>query len=298
MLGSKGMRRDLSERTLAALLLLPSFLLLGFVAVYPVLTLVLTSFQELHLAQGQTTKWIGIGNYQQLAADPRFWNALRVTFWISLVTVPAAALVGLSLALMANLPYAVKWPVRLGLLLPWAMPLVFSGLIFRWFFESDYGIVNDWLRRLGLGSLYWLTDPSLAFWAICAAIVWKTSSFMALVLIAGLQSIPKEYYEAAQVDGASVTQIFWRITLPLLAPSLLVALVFRTITAIQTFDIPFAMTGGGPGYATETLAMYIRTQSVENLNFGYGSALAIVMFLLSMATTAIYLRYLKGGEDR
>ncbi|WP_038072236.1 carbohydrate ABC transporter permease [Thermus scotoductus] len=289
--------RDLSERALAFWLLLPAFALLGLVAVYPVVKLFVTSLQDLHLAYGTQGTFVGLENYRRLLEDGRFLNALRVTLLLTLVTVPGAALVGLGLALLANLPFAIKWPVRLGLLLPWAMPLVFAGLIFRWFFESDYGIVNDILRRLGLSPLYWLTDPNLAFWAISATIVWKTSSFVALVLLAGLQTIPREYYEAAQVDGAAPGQIFFRITLPLLLPSLLVALIFRTITALQTFDIPFAMTGGGPGTATETLAMYIRTQSVENLNFGYGSALAVGLFVLCMAVTVVYLRYLERGEE-
>lgn len=290
--------RDLSEGALAALLLLPSFLLLGFVAAYPILKLFLTSLQNLHLALGSGGEWVGLANYHQLIADSRFWNSLKTTLLIALVTVPGAAVVGLALALLANLPYAIKWPVRLGLLLPWAMPLVFSGLIFRWFFESDYGIINDWLRRLSIMPLFWLTDPTLAFWAICATIIWKTSSFVALVLLAGLQAIPREYYEAAQVDGASSAQTFWRITLPLLTPSLLVALIFRTLTALQTFDIPYAMTGGGPGNATETLAMYVRTQSIENLNLGFGSALAVVLFALSMLVTALYLRHLRGVESQ
>ncbi|RTH06494.1 sugar ABC transporter permease [Thermus scotoductus] len=288
--------RDLSERTLALGLLLPAFGLLGLVAVYPVARLVWDSLHELHLAYGTQGSFAGLENYRRLLGDDRFLNTLRVTGMITLITVPGAALLGLGLALLANLPFTVKWPVRLGLLLPWAMPLVFAGLIFRWFFESDYGIVNDLLRRLGVPPLYWLTNPNLALWAICATIVWKTSSFVALVLLAGLQTIPREYYEAAQVDGAGPWQVFARITLPLLLPSFLVALIFRTITALQTFDIPFAMTGGGPGTATETLAMYIRTQSVENLNFGYGSAMAVALFLLCMSVTLLYLRYLERGE--
>jgi multiple sugar transport system permease protein len=142
-----------------------------------------------------------------------------------------------------------------------------------------------------------LFQPTLAFWAICWTIIWKSSSFVALILLAGLQTIPKELYEAANVDGASRWQGFWRITLPLLMPAILVALIFRTITAFQTFDIPYAMTKGGPGNATETLAMYVRTTSIENLNFGYGSAIAVLLFLLSMGITLVYLRYVRGAED-
>ncbi|MCS6867324.1 carbohydrate ABC transporter permease, partial [Thermus sp.] len=213
--------RDISERALGLWLLLPAFLLLGLVAVYPVLHLLFTSLHQYHMALSPESSFAGWANYRQLWEDERFWNALRVTLLIALVTVPGAALLGLVLALLANLPFTVKWPVRLGLLLPWAMPLVFAGLIFRWFFQSDFGVVNDWLRRVGVGPLYWLTDPTLAFWAICLSIIWKTGSFVALVLLAGLQTIPREYYEAAQVDGAGPWQAFFRITLPLLAPALL-----------------------------------------------------------------------------
>ncbi len=134
--------------------------------------------------------------------------------------------------------------------------------------------------------------------AICIAIVWKTSSFMALMLLAGLQTIPKSLYEAAEVDGASTWQQFVEITLPMLRPAIFVALIFRTITAIQTFDIPYAMTGGGPGDSTETLAMYIHKTTLDFLDFGYGSALAALMFVLSMVATSGYLRYTRRDPRR
>jgi multiple sugar transport system permease protein len=200
--------------------------------------------------------------------------------------------------LLANMPFRRKWPVRLGLLLPWALPLVFSGLIFRWFFEYKQGIVNDLLTRAGVEPLAWLTDPYLAIAAICMAIVWKSSSFMALMLLAGLQTIPRELYEAAEVDGASRWQKFVSITLPMLRPAIFVALIFRTITAIQTFDIPYAMTGGGPGDATETLSMYIQKTTLDFLDFGYGSALATLMFVISMIATSGYLRYTRRTAGR
>ena len=150
---------------------------------------------------------------------------------------------------------------------------------------------NDLLMRIGLEPLQWLSSPTLAFIAIAIAIIWKASSFMALILLAGLQTIPRSLYEAADVDGATRWQQFWEITLPMLLPSIFVALIFRTITAIQTFDIPFAMTGGGPGDSTETLAMYIYKTTLDFLDFGYGSALAALMFVLSLVLTSGYLRY-------
>ena len=164
-------------------------------------------------------------------------------------------------------------------------------MIFAWFFHTDYGIVNDLLRRLGASEpTMWLLNRGLGLTAICIAIIWKTSSFMALILLAGLQMIPRSLYEAAEVDGASRWQQFCQITVPMLMPSIIVALIFRTITALQTFDIPFTMTRGGPGATTETLAMLIHKTTIDYLDVGYGSTQAVAMFLLSLCVTALYLR--------
>jgi multiple sugar transport system permease protein len=280
------------ERRLGFLLLAPAFVLLLAVVVYPIVDLIITSFQFNNLAQPwMGTPFVSFENYARAMGDDRFWEATWHTVTYIIVTVPGAVVVGLGLALLANQPFRVKWPVRLGLLLPWALPLVFSGLIFRWFFEYSQGLVNNALLAIGLSAKSWLTDPTLAFIAICVAIIWKTSSFVALVLLAGLQTIPRSLYEAAEIDGASRLQQFWEITLPMLRPAIVVALIFRTITSIQTFDIPYAMTNGGPGNATETLAMYIHKTTIDFLDLGYGSALAVLMFIVSALATAGYLRY-------
>jgi multiple sugar transport system permease protein len=291
--------KDLSERALAAWLLAPAALLLAIVVVYPVATLLWNSLHTVdpeNVAAGET--FAGLANYARALEDERFWHASWNTVLYVVVTVPGALVAGLGLALLANRTFAVKWPVRLGLLLPWALPLVFAGLIFRWFFEYNTGIVNNALAALGIEPLQWLSTPTPAFWAISIAIVWKASSFMGLVLLAGLQAIPRSLYEAAEVDGASKWQQFVEITLPMLRPAIFVALIFRTITAIQTFDIPYAMTGGGPGDSTETLAMYIHKTTLDFLDFGYGSALAALMFVLSMAITSGYLRHTRRSARR
>ena len=292
-------RKDLSERALGALLLAPAALLLLLIVVYPIATLFWNSLHSVDQANPQAGEtFVGIDNYTRAFTDDRFWASTLHTVLYIVVTVPGSLLVGLGLALLANQPFKVKWPVRLGLLLPWALPLVFAGLIFRWFFEYKTGVVNNWLVALGLEPPQWLSDPTLAFWAICIAIVWKASSFMALMLLAGLQTIPRSLYEAAEVDGATRWQQFWEITLPMLRPAIFVALIFRTITAVQTFDIPYAMTGGGPGDATETLAMYIHKTTLDFLDFGYGSALAALMFVISMVATSGYLRYTRRSSGR
>jgi multiple sugar transport system permease protein len=292
-------QKDMSEPMLGALMLLPAALLLLVIVVYPIATLFWTSLHSVDQANPQAgEQWVGIANYLRAFDDPRFWHSALQTVIYIVVTVPGALIVGLGLALLANQPFKVQWPVRLSLLLPWALPLVFAGLIFRWFFEYQTGIVNDLLVRVGIDPLSWLSDPTLATIAICIAIVWKASSFMALMLLAGLQTIPKSLYEAAEVDGASRWQQFWEITLPMLRPAIFVALIFRTITAVQTFDIPFAMTGGGPGDSTETLAMYIHKTTLDFLDFGYGSALAGLMFVISMVATSGYLRYTRRSASR
>ena len=290
--------RDPSEGTLGLLLLAPAFVLLALIVVYPISKLLWNSFFDLRLSGGGGARFIGLENYALVLADRDFWNATKNTLLITLVTVPGALVVGLGLALLANLPFRRRWPVRLALLLPWALPLSFAGLIFAWFFHTEYGVVNDVLSRLGLAPqndpTMWLLRPHWAMAAICLTIIWKTSSFMALILLAGLQMIPRSLYEAAEVDGASPWQQFWQITVPMLMPSIIVALIFRTITALQTFDIPYTMTKGGPGYSTQTLAMLIHTTTIDYLDVGYGSTLAVCMFVLSLAVTAVYLRHIGG----
>jgi ABC-type sugar transport system permease subunit len=287
--------RDPSEKALAVMLLAPAFALLALIVVYPIGKLIWNSFYDLRLSGGSgVIKFVGALNYEDVLKDKDFWNAAKNTVLITFITVPGALVVGLGLAMLANLPFKRRWPVRLALLLPWALPLSFAGLIFAWFFHTEYGVVNDVVRRLGgLGfesQTMWLLKPNYAFAAICLTIIWKTSSFMALILLAGLQMIPRSLYEAAEVDGASRWQQFWQITIPMLMPSIIVALIFRTITALQTFDIPYTMTKGGPGNATETLAMLIHKTTIDYLDVGYGSTLAVFMFLISMCVTAVYLR--------
>lgn len=283
--------KDPSEKTLAFLLLAPAFALLALIVVYPIGKLIWNSFFDLRLSGGTSARFVGFENYGFVLQDKEFWNAAWNTVLITLITVPGALVVGMGLALLANLPFRRRWPVRLALLLPWALPLSFAGLIFAWFFHTEYGVVNDVLRRFGSDEqTMWLLRPNWAFAAICITIIWKTSSFMALILLAGLQMIPRSLYEAAEVDGASKWQQFWQITIPMLMPSIIVALIFRTITALQTFDIPYTMTKGGPGNATETLAMLIHKTTIDYLDVGYGSTLAVFMFVLSLIVTAVYLK--------
>jgi multiple sugar transport system permease protein len=286
--------RDPSEAALARVLLAPAFLLLALIVVYPVGRLLVTSLYELSLTSGVPAKFVGLENFSLVIDDPVFWTALWNTLLIVIITVPGALLAGLALAMVANLPFSIKWPVRLALLIPWALPLAFVGTIAAWFFQSEYGVVNDVLRHVRPVKIIWFNSGTLSFLAVCLTVIWKSSSFVALILLAGLQTIQQEMYEAAEMDGASKLRQFWSVTLPLLRPSIVVAAIFRTITALQTFDIPATMTRGGPGNATTTLAMYIHQTTVDFLDLGYGSALAVVMFLISMVISVFYLKHIRG----
>ncbi|HEV8500473.1 MAG TPA: sugar ABC transporter permease [Casimicrobiaceae bacterium] len=285
--------RDPGEKALGIALLAPAFLLLLLIVAYPIAKIVFNSLFDIRLSGGSGGfRFVGLDNYALAFHDAEFWHAAWNTVLMTVITVPAALVAGLGLALLANLPFRRRWPVRVALLLPWALPLAFAGLIFAWFFHTEYGVVNDVVRRLGAQGepTMWLLRPGWAFAAICLTIVWKTSSFMALILLAGLSMIPRSLYEAAEVDGASRWQQFREITMPMLMPSIVVALIFRTITSLQTFDIPYTMTRGGPGDATQTLAMLIHKTTIDYLDVGYGSTLAVCMFVLSMVVTAVYLR--------
>ena len=286
---------DPDETVLAWALLTPAIVFILVIVAYPVANLLYNSFFDMRLSRGVPVRFIGLENYLAVLDDAMFWRALTNTLIITVVTVPGALVIGLGLAMLANLPFRYRAPVRLALLLPWALPLAFVGLIFAWFFHSEYGVINDVIRRFGGTPQIWFNSPALTMMAICVTTIWKTSSFMALILLAGLQTIPASLYEAAEVDGASKWTQFREITLPLLVPSMLVALIFRTLTAIQSFDIPFSMPG--PGEESQTLAMYIHLNTVDYLDLGYGSALAVCMFLLSMATTFVYLRYVRGDGE-
>ncbi len=294
-------RREASEGALAFWLLLPAALIFGGVLLYPMLNTVYTSL----FAQSLTEPWlgtpfVGLKNYAHMFGDARFLNALRNTLLYGGAEVVGSFIIGVPMALVAHAESRLRWLARVAMLLPWAMPPVISALIFQWLFNGQYGVINDLLVRAHLIAepLRFLSSPVLAGVALVITVVWKTASFVALIALGGLQGIPQDLSEAAEVDGASKWANFWHITLPMLAPALAVAFIFRAISAIQLFDIPYALTGGGPtvgaGGATETLGIYIYRTTIEFLDFGYGAALAVALFAVSLVITAFYVRFVRG----
>jgi len=280
---------------LAFWLLLPAGVLLLGILLYPLGTVLWTSLHtSIETRKDLGEPFVGLSNFLKLFRDEQFRKSLWTTLYLAVLTVGGSFLIGIPMALVANLESRWRTVARVAMLLPWAMPPVFSALMFKWMFNSEFGVFNDWLVKLGFEKQYWLIVPRLAVVAMVITTVWKTSSFVALIVLGGLQGVPKDVLEAAEVDGATRNQSFWRVTLPLLAPALAVALIFRTLSALQVFDIPYTLTDGGPDGVLETMGVLIYRTVFDSLDFGYSSAMCVVLFVLSLAITALYVRRVRG----
>ena len=218
----------------------------------------------------------GLDNYLRLAADERFWNAVGNTLYFAVVSVTLELVLGLAFALAVQRPFRGRALLYGVILLPWAVPTAVSARMWEWMYNTEIGVLNHILGA----EVNWLGAPAWALNAAVAMDVWKSTPFVALLLVAGLQGIPRELYHAAALDGASRWTVLRRITLPLLAPVILVALIFRTIDAFRVFDSIYVLTGGGPANSTETLSIYAYKTLFQSLEFGYGSALAVSVFVL------------------
>jgi multiple sugar transport system permease protein len=240
-------------------------------------------------------KMVGWENYLDLWTDPVAWQALRTTLVFVGVTVPSELLLGLGMALVMNEAFRGRGVLRAIVLVPWAIPTVVSSQMWRFIFNDRYGLFNFVLFG-GDTARYFapLADPRFAMLAIMAAEIWKTAPFAALIILAGLQTISDEVYEAASIDGATSWQKFRHVTLPLLWPALLLALLFRTIDALRVFDLVFVMTQGGPADATNVLQFYGYKKTFAEGMIGYGSTIAVTVFMISLILALAYLRALKS----
>lgn len=266
---------------------LPALSVITLVAVFPVFYVFYLSLHK-RVLTFNISNFIGFDNYIALFADSRFWNALKNTIYFTGVSVAFELLLGLSIAVLLNRAFKGKGFMRAVVLIPWAVPTVVSAKIWEWIYNTDFGILNYIIGT----KVNWLGSP---FWAINAAIfmdVWKTTPFVALLLIAGLQVIPKDLYHAAKVDGAGNWYIFRKITLPLLMPVILVVLIFRTLDAFRVFDAIYVLTGGGPANTTETLSIYAYKVLFQLLQFGYGSTLSVIVFVCVGLISIFYVRLL------
>jgi multiple sugar transport system permease protein len=279
---------------------LPSAALIAGVLLYPALRTFALSFYRMNLETSFHADFTGLHNFSRLVSDSRFHGSLRMTALFTATTVAIEFTAGLVLALCAETWIRGRKVMRTILLVPWTLPTAVIAVLWAWIFNDQYGILNALLLRTGIlrSPISWLGDPTAAFWALVIADVWKTTPFVFLILLAGLQGIPHELYEAIEIDGGGAWSKFRRITWPFLARFVFVALVFRVIQAFSVFDLVYVMTGGGPGGTTETLSMYSYQTMMRYLDFGYAAALATAtLVVLALIAAALYWLLLRGHED-
>jgi trehalose/maltose transport system permease protein len=295
--GVRGRRgtQEQAEARLGLLLAAPAILTILVIAVIPLAQTIQDSLFRISLKfEDAPRPFIGLDNYFNVLTDDSWFNALRVTTVVAVTSVAIELVLGMIIALLINRSFGGRGIVRAAVLVPWALTTVVSAKMWAWIYDGRYGVANDLLMRVGVidQPIIFLVRPEITIWAMVAAEVWKTTPFMALLLLAGLQLIPHELYEATALDGASRWQTFWRVTLPLLKPTILVALLFRTIDAVRMFDLPRVLTNGGPGKSTETVVLYTYNTFFTSLNFGYGSTLAVMIFLIVVVISFVYIKVL------
>ena len=293
--GTKLQRR---QTRIGWILLLPSLAVVGFVAFYPLGKTVYQSFTNQEFLAGiEPTKWVGLENYRTLWHDTIFRDAVWLTVKFTLITVSFEFALGLIIALVVNSSFKGRGAMRAVMLVPWAIPTVVAAKMWQWMLDDVFGVINDILMKLHIISHphAWISDPATSLAAVSAVDIWKTTPFVALLLLAGLQVIPRDLYEAASVDGANQLQQFWRITLPLLLPAILVTLVFRTLDALRVFDVFFVFFGNRQD--TQTMAVYAQSTIVGDGHVGYGAAVSVAIFLIISLFAVIYMVFMRVTEE-
>ena len=286
------------QARLGWLLLLPALAVVAFVAIYPLGKTVYQSFTNQEFLAGiEPTKWVGLQNYRDLWHDTIFRQSVWETVKFTLITVSFEFVLGMIIALVVNSNFKGRGAMRAAMLVPWAIPTVVAAQMWKWMFDDVFGVINDAGVRLHIlhHSVAWISQPSTALAAVSAVDIWKTTPFVALLLLAGLQVIPRDLYEAADVDGASKWQKFWRITLPLLRPAILVTLIFRTLDALRVFDVFYVFYGNRPD--TQTMAIYAQSTIVSDGHVGYGSAVSVAIFLIIGLFVVIYVTFMRVTEE-
>lgn len=291
------------RRQWAIVFLIPSLLILGLVAVVPLARTIWFSFTDASLADLSTYKNVGIANYIDILKDPEWWQSLKNTLWFAVISVALETVLGMGIALVLDQAFKGRSLLRAAVMVPWAIPTVVSAKMWSWMFHDLYGVVNDILSRLHLISapVAWLASPSLSMMAVILVDVWKTTPFMTLLILAGLQSIPGDIYQSAAIDGAGRVKTFFKITLPLIKPALAVAIIFRTLDALRVFDLIYIMTTNSSD--TASISVYARKNMIDFQDLGYGSAISVLIFGLIALFTVIYvstskLNFMGGSSEK
>lgn len=281
-----------NPQLLGLLLTLPALVAILAVVLIPIVSSFWLSLQQKDLSRPQYDAFIGFKNYLTLLRDSRYLNSLWVTFRFSLTSVILEVILGVSIALVLNQRFVGRGFVRGLMILPWAMPSIVNAAMWKWIYNADYGALNALLTQLHLTDSYrvWLADPTWATILIILANVWKETPFTVILVLAALQAIPEDLYEAARVDGASAWRSFWHITLPLISPVLMVAAMLQFIWGFQTFELVYVTTGGGPFSTTELTTLRIYATTFRSLRFGYGAAMAYLTSLVILIPAVFYVR--------
>ncbi|YCI04934.1 sugar ABC transporter permease [Ensifer sp. D2-11] len=297
----------------AWLFLAPTFLVLALVAGWPLIRTIYFSFTNASLTNLSGAEFVGFANYlswitlksgrtiyRGLLADPAWWNAVWNTLKFTVLSVSIETALGLIVALVLNAQFPGRGLVRAAILIPWAIPTIVSAKMWAWMLNDQFGILNDMLLGLGLigEKIAWTASPDTAMIAVLIVDVWKTTPFMALLILAGLQMVPGDIYEAARIDGVHPVRVFWRVTLPLIRPALMVAVIFRMLDALRIFDLIYVLT---PNNAqTKTMSVMARENLFDFDKFAYGAAASTMLFLIIATITILYMWLgrlnLSGGE--
>jgi len=286
----------------AWLFLAPMLIVLAVVALWPLGRTIWFSFTDANINDMAAAKFVGWENYvgeYGLFANPNytdgFWasdwgTAIANTLKFSVVSVLLETLAGLGVALLLNQEFKGRAFVRAAVLVPWAIPTIVSAKMWGWMLHDQFGILNQWLVDLGWIStkIAWTAEPAFALWTVVAVDVWKTTPFMALLILAALQTLPKDCYEAAKVDGVHPLRVFWKVTLPLIRPALMVAVIFRLLDALRVFDLIYVLTSNNN--STISMSGYVRREMVDNGYMGFGSAASTALFLIIGLCTLVYMR--------
>jgi trehalose/maltose transport system permease protein len=283
-------RSGLSERRLAAAMLSPSLIIILIVAAYPIGYAIWLSLHQYSIIHVGLSRWVGLDNYRDALKSGAFWSSVKITFIFTAISVTLELVIGMGMALLMHTAFRGRTLLRAVVLVPWAILTVGTAMMWRSIVQPDVGFLNQILKTLHLPGAHtvWLAQNGYAMAVMIFADVWKTAPFMALLLLAGLQVIPDDVQDAAKVDGATAWQRFTKVTLPLLRPAILVALIFRTLDALRIFDLPYVLTQGANG--TTSLSLYAYQQLTQNRLIGPGSALAVLTFIIVMAVSFIYIR--------
>ena len=281
-------------------LILPSFLIILGISLQPILTTLYLSLFEVPRGINLQNTFIGLGNYISLLSEPIFWSSIGRTFYFTVISVGIELVLGLAIAQLIH-AHPPGWQfLRTSLIIPWAVPTIVNGTMWRWIYNADYGALNGLLFQLGLIDKYipWLTKPDVAMNLVILADIWHSVPFIALILQAALATLPADLEEAAAVDGATYFQYFWFIRLPLLRPAILVALIIRTVEAFRAFDIIYVITNGGPANGTVTISYLTYLEMFTFGHAGRGSALAFLISLVTLTLAFIYIRMLYRPEEK